>query len=170
MMAVVSVVLGLIVIAGVAIGILKLVDWLTLKGWRKNDDGSAWRARLHHPDFPSLEKHFGCKAPESLKRLYADHEELERGNFTLIAPDDEPDDERSHFVGFYVPADMETVKWQYPGTERFWIFADDGCGNGYMTDPAQEDGAVFFHDHETGEISEICDSLVRFMSWERSSA
>ncbi len=84
-MAVVSVVLGLTVIAAVAIGILKLVDWLTLKGWRKNDDGSAWRARLHHPDFPSLEKHFGCKVPESLKRLYGDHVELERGNFTLIA-------------------------------------------------------------------------------------
>ncbi len=64
---------------------------------------------------------------------------------------------------------METVKWQYPGTERFWIFADDGCGNAYMIDPGQEDGAVFFHDHETVEVSEICESLVRFMSWERSS-
>ena len=39
--------------------------------------------------------------------------------------------------------------------------------NGYLIDPKEEDPAVLFHDHETGELSRVCDRFTEFMRWPR---
>lgn len=162
----ISIMLGLGLILGVAICVLKCVDRLTGRR-RKGEGGRSFDERLHDPDFEGLEHHYGCQLPDALKRLYADRNELERGNFTVVAPESDPDDEQAPFIAFYVPADSEAARSGFPGTEPYFRFADDGCGNAYMTDPRLDDGPVLFHDHETGEISEVCDSFSRFMSWPR---
>lgn len=123
-----------------------------------------YRERLHTPDFEVLEAHFGYTFPSALKALYADTEELNRFDFEVAESPDSPEDER-WYIAFYEPADAEALRYRWGGTEQYFAFADDGCGNGYMVDPSLDDPEVLFHDHETDEFTPVCDSLTKFLSW-----
>ena len=122
--------------------------------------------RLHQPDFGALESHYGASVPAALRALYSNSEELGRGDFE-VAPRIDADEEDRWFMEFYQPADSEALKVFWPGTERYFAFADDGAGNEYLIDPRLPDPPVQFHDHETGEFSPVCDSFVEFMTWPR---
>lgn len=115
--------------------------------------------RLHHPDLEAIRTHFGHALPAALQALYEDTSELQRGDFDVIPPTGAD----PHYICFYNPGDRENVEDSWPGCEQYYAFADDGSGNGYMVDPRLEDPPVLFHDHETGEIDEICDTLSTFM-------
>ena len=47
------------------------------------------------------------------------------------------------------------------GFKVFSIFADDDCGNEYLTN---KNKLVFFWDHETGDIIEIHKSIIGFLN------
>jgi hypothetical protein len=66
-----------------------------------------------------------------------------------------------------MPADLNSVKDAWPGTERFFSFANDGCGNGYFIDPTLDDPEVLLHDHESGELTPVAGRLSEFMKWPR---
>jgi len=125
--------------------------------------------RLRHPDFAAVERHFGRPLPSCVQALYANHEELLRGDFETAATRDATPASR-WYMAFYQPADGPSVKDAAPGMEKYFAFADDGCGNGYWIDPTEEDPAVLFHDHETGEVSLVCRHFTKFMRWPRWEA
>ncbi len=163
---VIVILIGGTAITGISIGVLKTLDRMATGPKNGKDDRGQYAARLHQPVFEELEAHFGCLIPEPLKKLYADHTELDRENFRVI-PDGSDSENAPLNIASYIPADIAAVKSQMPGTEPFLAFADDGCGDAYMVDPRLVDGPVLFHDHETGEFSQICNSLSEFMSWPR---
>jgi hypothetical protein len=73
-------------------------------------------------------------------------------------------------VAYYQPADAETVRESWPGLEKYFAFANDGCGNEYLIKPGDDDPPVLFHDHETGELTRVSDHFSEFMQWPRLEA
>ncbi len=164
-------VITVVVIVGIFIGmpvaLLLARDWFTRPSKKKIEEYSRqFTERLQHPDFPAVEKHFGRPLPTCVQALYADRQELLRGDFEVAAVRDAAPEHR-WYVAFYQPADGQSAKDTWPGLEKYFAFADDGCGNGYLVDPKEEDPAVLFHDHETGELSGVCDRFTEFMRWPR---
>jgi hypothetical protein len=152
---------------GLPIALLIGRDWLTRPSRKKIEEYSRqFVQRLRSPDFPAVEKHFGRPLPQCVRTLYSDKEELLRNNFAVAASSGVPDGER-WYVSDYQPADGASVRDSWPGLEKYFAFADDGSGNGYLIDPTQDDPPVLFHDHETGEISRVCDRFTEFMRWPR---
>ncbi len=124
------------------------------------------KERLQHPDFAAVERHFGHPLPACVQTLYANQQELMRGDFLVAASIDAAPETR-WYIGFYMPADEESLRDAWPGLEKYFAFADDGSGDRYLIDPKEEDPPVLFHDHETGEISHVCDQFTEFMKWPR---
>ena len=104
--------------------------------------------------------------PASLVSLYRDEREILRGDFSVAASPDAAEENRWD-IAFYMPADLRSVKEAWPGTEKYFAFADDGCGNGYLVNPRLSDPPVLFNDHDTGELSQVADRLSDFMRWPR---
>lgn len=127
-----------------------------------------FRERLQNPDIAALEKHFGYPFPSALRSLYGNQEELVRGDFDVAATADATGADW-RFIAYYLPADEESVKYPWPGLEKYFAFADDGLGNGYLVNPTDDDPPVFYHDHEEGALEEICEHLSEFMKWPRRS-
>ena len=130
------------------------------------DYSKRFEVRLVNPDFTAVERHFGRPLPDSVRTLYANRNELAMGDFEVAATVEAPEDAR-WYIAFYEPADFETVANAWPGTEQYFAFANDGSGNGYLVDPGEEDPPVLYHDHETGEMSSVCDRFSVFMKWPR---
>jgi hypothetical protein len=122
--------------------------------------------RLLNPDLTALEAHFRCAMPHALRDLYANRDEILRGDFELVSAGARQESQ-PWFVAFYQPADVEHVGEAWPGTEEMFEFANDGCGNGYLIDPRVSDPPVKFHDHETGETERVADSLTAFLAMPR---
>ena len=155
------------VFIGLPLAILFLRDRLSRPSRKAIQDYSRkFEERLANPDFPSLERHFGHPLPAALRALYLDPVERMRDQFEVAPSANAPRGERWP-IAFYQPADAESLRDMWPGTEERFAFADDGCGNGYLVDPRQGDPPVFFHDHETGELEPVCDRLSEFMKWPR---
>ena len=162
---VVVVLLGIYIVLPVALLLAR--DWFTRPSKKKIEAYSQlFIRRLQHPDFTAVADHFGRPLPACVWALYANREELMRNNFVVVASAAVPEEER-WFVSDYQPADGPSVQDAWPGLEKYFAFADDGTGNGYLIDPKEEDPAVLFHDHETGELSRVCDHFTEFMKWPR---
>jgi hypothetical protein len=164
---VITVVVIIALFIGVPVAIVLARDWFTRPSKEKLEELSRqFTERLQHPDFPAVERHYGHPLPKAVQLLYADLEELLRADFETAAVPDAPAESR-WYVAFYRPADGESARDTWPGLEKYFAFAEDGCGNGYLIDPTVDDPAVLFHDHETGEISRVCDRFTDFMRWPR---
>lgn len=152
---------------GLPVLILLIRDRLTRPSRKQIEEASArFTERLKKPDLAALEAHYGHALPASLVALYRDSREIMRGDFWVAETSDAPEEKR-WYVAFYVPADAQSTKDTWPGTEKYFTFADDGCGNGYLIDPRLADPPVFFHDHETGDLSPVADRLSAVMKWPR---
>lgn len=130
------------------------------------DDFNRFDQRLLNPDITAFEQHYGHALPTALVALYQDDREVSRGDFYVAQSADAPKEDR-WYVAFYLPADLSSVKDAWPGTEGYFTFANDGCGNGYLIDPRLDDPAVFCHYHETGEFRLVANRLSEFMKWPR---
>jgi hypothetical protein len=152
---------------GLPVALLFARDWLARPSRKKLEEYSRqFTQRLQAPDFPALEKHFGCALPQAVRALYADKQEVMRQDFMVAATAVAPEDGR-WYVAFYQPADEQNVQDAWPGLEKYFAFADDGSGNGYLIDPKEADPPVLFHDHETGEMSPVSRHFTEFMRWPR---
>lgn len=125
--------------------------------------------RLENPDLPAVEELFGHPFPPSVQMLYANRRELLRQDFEVAAAPD-ADSARRWYLAFYQPADRESARETWPGLVKYFAFANDGCGNEYLIDPREDNPPVLFHDHETGELSRVCDHFSEFMAWPRLRA
>ena len=162
---------GVVVVLGILIGlplaILLIRDRLTRPSRKQMAEASReFLGRLAKPDLKSLEQHFGCSLPQSLIALYGNQTELMRHDFAVAPNAQIPEDER-YYISDYQPADAKSATDVWPGWELYFAFADDGCGNGYLIDPREKDPRVYLHDHETGKLNKLCDSLSEFMQWPR---
>jgi len=152
---------------GLPVALLLARDRLGRPSRKKLEQYSRkFNQRLQAPDFPALERHFGCPLPQAVRALYENKPEVRRSDFQVSA-DAQPAADECWYLAFYQPADEENVRDAWPGTEQYFAFADDGCGNGYLINPREADPPVLFHDHETGELSRVCDHFTEFMSWPR---
>lgn len=122
--------------------------------------------RLKSPDFAAVERHFGHALPECLIALHADQQELLRSDF-FVAPTQADAENECWEIACYQPVDEQSIVDCWPGNEEYLAFADDGCGNEYLINPKETDPAVFFRDHETNELIQVCDRLTEFMKWPR---
>jgi len=139
-----------------------LIVW----AWRKvfgkvenvrNDEYiKCFLARLHSPDFESVEKHFGVELPLVLKNFYSTS--LIDEDYVIFLKDEKECD-----IAFFEPIDGDSLRESWPGCEKYISIANDGCGNEYIFDPLCPPYAVKFHDHETGEIDLVCASLDEFV-------
>src|SRR5262249_17353247 len=82
-----------VVIVGILIGLpvalLFARDWFTRPSNKKMEEYSRqFVERVQNPDFAAVEKHFGCPLPECVQALYANREELMRGDFEVAASAD----------------------------------------------------------------------------------
>jgi hypothetical protein len=159
-----------VVVLGVLAGVFL---WLVDKIFRRepsraeiDEHSRRHRERLLAPDFAALEAHFGTALPDALKRLYADKEEIlrgERGDFEVMVTGLNGAT-KSWYIAFYEPADAQSLAESWEGCEPYFFFANDGCGNDYMIKPGLPDPEVLFHDHETGEIVQVAPSLTSFLA------
>src|SRR5262245_43167041 len=142
-------------------------DWIRKPSKKKIEEYSRkFTERLQRPDFSAVQQHFGVPLPPPVQALYTNHQELFRENFEVAAMANAAPEDR-WFVAFYQPADEQSARDAWPGLEKYFAFADDGCGNGYLIDPKSDDPAVLFHDHETSEISRVSERFTEFMKWPR---
>jgi hypothetical protein len=161
----VVVLLGIFI--GLPVALLLARDSLTRPSKKKIEAYSReFIQRLQHPDYAAVAKYFGRPLPECVRTLYANKEELMLSNFAVAASAAVPEEDR-WYVSDYQPADGPSVQDAWPGLEKYFAFADDGAGNGYLIDPAESDPPVLFHDHETGELSRVSDRFTEFMRWPR---
>lgn len=167
----VVVIIGIgVVTLAVSIALLLLRDRLIQPAREELAEYSRqFTERLQNPDLPAVEEFFGNPLPPSVQLLYADREELSRHDFEVSAAPD-ADSARRWYVAFYQPADRESARETWPGLEQYFAFANDGCGNEYLIDPREDNPPVLFHDHETGELSRVCDHFSEFMEWPRLRA
>ena len=134
---------------------------------KREEHARRFKERLLNPDFLAIEKHFGSPLPQALMALYRNPAELNCGDFELERPEDEGGEDE-FFIGFYEPADEESLKVFWPGTECYFTFANDGAGNGYMIDPRLPDPPVLFHSHESGEFEQVSDHVSKFLKWKKA--
>jgi hypothetical protein len=152
------------------VGILLFRNWATRMTRCELDKAAKqFTERLLHPNLAVLEAHFKHPMPAGIRALYANRQELERGDFIVARGPDAPEDAR-WYVAYYQPADEQGLQDAWPEVKELFAFADDGCGNEYVIDPKLEDPPVQFYDHETGEFSPVCDTLSDFMRWPRFDA
>lgn len=171
MMENIKVVLFLVcLMVGLPVLILLVRDRVTRPSRKEIDDASRrFLERLNNPDLAALERHFGVPMPQSLVELYGNRAELMRGDFQVAPSSETPADER-HRVAYYQPADAQSAGDSWSGLEKYFAFADDGCGNAYLIDPTETDPCVYFHDHETGEMTKVCQHLSEFLRWPKFNA
>jgi hypothetical protein len=172
--------MNVLIVMGCLFAIVFLVGsaWLILWGWERltmpplspqklAEMSRRRRERLLHPDWAAFAKHYGRPPPPLLKALYETPEDILRGGFEVQSPRGD-----EYYIAWYEPADAEN--WNgpgdLPGQEKYFVFANDGFGNHYTVDPAQDDPPVVFFDHDTGEINEVCGALSEFLRWLREPA
>ncbi len=121
--------------------------------------------RLLSPELEVLEEYFHCTLPSPFRELYGNANELVLTDVEILPPDGSD----PVYICFYKPADADNLHSQWPGCEKYFAFADDGCGNELLVDLRLYDPPVLWHDHETGEIETVASSMSEFMKWERQS-
>ncbi len=170
-LSVLAIGVGIVVVVGLAILILRLVDRFTL-GPSMTPEAHAeyerqFLERLLHPRWTELEDHFGFAMPHSLHELYSDANQVGRNSFYVVPPDSTNEDDH-HFIARFEPADMRTLKdlWFPIGDSRF-PFASDSLGNYFYVElaPDSQDVPVFFIDHDGSNVSKVADSLSAFLKW-----
>jgi hypothetical protein len=128
-----------------------------------------FRKRQLNPDFEAFRQHFGCEPPQALKSLFAEPELFtnDKDIFEIAVPS-ETGQEKRWFVAWIDAIDKEHLKSRnWPGTEGFYAFANNGAGDQYLIDPKQEDPEVFYYEHETGKKKSVGVTLSQFVSAKR---
>ncbi len=135
---------------------------------------------LRNPKFELVESHFSHPVPQSLRRLYADHDELARTDFTVITGsrvlanvanfwwslvEHGQRDKRIRtqwFVESYSPINEDSLE-SFEGFERFLEFADDGSEGLYVIDPTEQDPQVYLFMMDSHELIPVGCRLSRFL-------
>jgi hypothetical protein len=163
-------ILTICVLVGIFIILPFLILWIRDKLFSRpptpeeaQANAERFQKRLASPDLDAVAKHFDCRLPHALRDLYNNPKELALSDVEVLPPDGgDP-----IYICFYNPADADSLQSPWPGCEKHFAFADDGCGNELLVDPTLDDPPVLWHDHETGEIETVAPSMSEFMKWKR---
>jgi hypothetical protein len=158
-----------IAIVVLAVLFLKINDRLFHRSKSKKEleeYSERFKERLQNPDFPALEKHYNCTFPQNVKDLYANKNDIMKGDFEVQvgAPP------QSFYVAYYMPADAEAIRDFMSDTKEYFAFANDGCGNDYLITPRDPTSEILLHDHETDELTHLGVNFAGFLSAPRKQA
>ena len=148
--------LAVLVIPAVFIGWLFSKLFGARERSRNDEYSKRFLARLQSPDYKVVEDHFGVELPSLLKEFYSSP--LINGDYVVFSDDGDEWD-----IAYFQPIDEESTREGWPGMEPYLAIANDGCGNDYIIDPKSPPHAVKFHDHETGEIDPVSETLEGFI-------
>lgn len=130
---------------------------------------ALFRQRQRNPDFEAFRRHLSCEPPQSLKSLFAEPEFFanDKDMFEIEVPSSSGQSKR-WFIAWIEALDEEHLKsGNWPGTEGFYAFANNGAGDQYLIDPKRVDPEVFYYEHETGKKKPVGVSLSQFVSAKR---
>ena len=141
--------------------------WRRMRSGRDQQKADAARAhfiqKLRRPDFDRVEAHFGLPLPDALKSFY--------GSPFIECDWDIPKTGGGMWeIAYFEPLDETAVRDAWPGSKHYLILANDGFGNEYAFSPTDPASPVVFHEHETGEISRVSESLEEFLLAVKRSA
>jgi hypothetical protein len=159
--------MGLVIGGGILLWCSECIAGMFNKKAIRVETEESWRERFGDKDWEGLVKKYDCKVPDSLAALYAS--DLVDLNDVTLAPSLDAPEEKQWYVAFFMPVYAQSLEHTWDGCEKFFAFADDGCGNGYLIDPRIADPPVFFHDHECGTFNYVCDTLSEFITWPQIS-
>ncbi len=144
-----------------AVGYWVFEGWFSFRKARKETEANrqSWETRFGNVAWEALAKKYGCRVPDALIKLY-DGNLSEPENIIVAQCLDAPED-KQWFIAYFYPVDSKT----WGDREKFFEFANDGGGNGYIVDPRMDDPPVFFYDHEGGTFKYVCDTLSEFITW-----
>ena len=127
--------------------------------------GERFKHRQVQPDFAAFTERYGCEVPPELRLLVSDSAWMRESEFNVQLPSS-PD---PYYVAWFDPMDDEHMSVIWPGTEGFYPFANDGCGNSYLVNPRNSHLEVSFYDHEAGERELLSASLSEFLTAKRTA-
>lgn len=161
-----AIVMGVVILV-LAVFLLSLVDryrYPQLSRKERERIQQELKDRLLNPDFESVEKHFEHSIPAALRSLYEDRDAILQMEFST-AKDAGVNERGRFYISSFEPMDMKNVNNSYIACEKYFCFANDGCGNSYMVDPGLSDPPVMFHNFEELKIEAVGSSLSEFLSW-----
>ena len=152
-------------VVGLIVGFFTVLT-LRQKKFKKSRRATSedFRKRQCNPDFEAYRRYFGCEPPAALKQLFNDPELFsnDRDMFEIEVSG------KKWFVAWIDAIDEEHLKsCQWPGTQGFYAFANNGAGDQYLIDPKQEDPEVFYYEPETGKKKSVGVALSQFVSAKR---
>ena len=112
---------------------------------------------LLNPDWPLVERHFGCLMPPALKEFYADPTKILQSRFDL----DAPKYGRIHVWSFST-IDHRTIEF-FEGYERFIDLASNGGEGSYFFDPKEPNPHVYMYDTGDNKLYPMGLTLSNFL-------
>ena len=166
-------ILLILAVPGVAIVVLMARD--QYKAWRTRkspeeleSERQEFIRRLHHPEWPAIERALGRGVPRVLRDLYNDSEWLTGNEFRVISPFEDRETVEDHPRARLSPATPESLARLESISVDVFQFATDEFGNPYgvqLFEEPDRDGAVFLHMLDGDTVFRIADSLADLLSW-----
>ena len=125
-----------------------------------------YKQSLRQPDYAAFAAHYGCQPPPPLQQLYENADSNLEGDFELYLPSFP----KPFFIAYFMGIGNENMSIVRPGTEGFFPFANDGCGNRYIVNPREADPIVYLYDHEIHKRESLDVTLSKFLAAKRTKA
>ncbi len=146
-----------------------LKKWLRARGERKQKEEDARResaarleAELLNPQFGVIEDVYGKPISKSLRALYENTGELRKSYIEKVI-NGKPADQWI-FISCYWPLNRAHVDGQWLQDGKHYAFAGDGSGSEWVVDPTDDEGEIWFFEHETQELKPTGVTMAQFQS------
>ena len=126
----------------------------------------SYKVRLSQPRFDLVERQFACRAPEPLRRLYADHDELFKMDFVVQFRGKPDAREMEMYISSYNPID-EKYLGAFEGFEMYMGFADDRGRGIYFINPTEFDPYIYYFTLEGHELYPMGITLSEYLKLPR---
>lgn len=111
-----------------------------------------------------IQRHFGKPISVNLAQLYSNVKEILRHDIEKVVSGAQEDE--NIYVAWYEPLDELSLQYRWPSHPKLFQFADDGSGSKYAVDPTDEEGGIFYLEHESGDIRPSGVKISEFLGLE----
>lgn len=115
-------------------------------------------------DFRLIEKNLGIQLPEDYKAVFRHYPERGLPVFDELLNDYYAVLQSNTLARQYARIcgdDLEEVRWP----ANYFVIGNDAFGNAYFLDLAQPPYPVFFWEHESSEVQEVCAAIQQFVPY-----
>jgi len=103
---------------------------------------------LLHPQWETIEKHFGAIVPPILKSYYLDHEKILQRDFDVLSTKTQLGE--PIYVESFCPINDISLLGAFDDMERFFPFAQGLGGEEFVIDITEDDPTVWYHQYDIG--------------------